>query len=177
MINNTTNDNSSSAALRMTFGRNSRKRQSGRKKGIGNTVESITAKMRKSAVSGNLFGRKRALVQNSIIPLSPALRRTLRFVSRNWNKPVSVKDLVAVSKMSTRGLAKAFVKNIGHGPGRELRRVRIQKAQKLLSNSSGSLGIIASTCGFNSVNSFWVAFRRETGMTPGKYRNDCTSTN
>ena len=101
---------------------------------------------------------------------TPALKRTFRFLRENWCRPITVMDLVAVSRLSTRGLARAFNQHVGHGPGKELRRMRIESAQLLLAQSDWSLKGIAFACGFRSVNSFWVAFRRENGKSPGQYR-------
>jgi transcriptional regulator GlxA family with amidase domain len=73
--------------------------------------------------------------------------------------------------MSPRGLHKAFQRYIGQSPGRELCRLRIEHAKDLLGNSSCNLKTVAKRCGFRSANSFWVAFRRVAGISPGKYRS------
>lgn len=72
--------------------------------------------------------------------------------------------------MSRRGWHTAFRKHTGQSPGNELRRLRIEYAKVLLTNTNHSLVVIAPMCGFRSANSFWVAFRQVTGISPGKYR-------
>jgi len=101
---------------------------------------------------------------------SPALKRTFQFLHRNWHKPINVNHLTVASKLSRRGLYKAFVKQLGHGPGHELRHIRIKHAQQLLVQMDWSYESIGEICGFNTANSFFVAFKRETGMSPGRYR-------
>ena len=103
-------------------------------------------------------------------PVHPAIKRTLRFLDRHWHRPIDVGDLATASRLSRRGLAKAFIRQIGYGPGRFLLCLRIRRAQQLLVRTDWSLQAIADVCGFKSANSFWVAFRRESEMTPGQYR-------
>jgi|GEM_PF-2828790 len=51
---------------------------------------------------------------------------------------------------------------------------RIAKARELLDDTTErqvSIEAISLLCGFKSRSAFYVAFRRETGMSPGNYRN------
>lgn len=97
--------------------------------------------------------------------------RSLRFFQEHCFEPIRVTDLARAAKLSKRGLHKAFQKHIGRSPGRELRRLRIERAKALLVNSNCSLKIIAKMCGYKNVNSFWVSFRENVGESPGKFRS------
>lgn len=101
---------------------------------------------------------------------SRELRHSIRFLRANWQKPIGVEDLKQVSAMSLRGFQKSFLKHTGYNPGHALRQMRIERGKALLVTSDHGLHIIAQKCGYRSVNSFWVAFRRTTGMSPGQYR-------
>ena len=72
--------------------------------------------------------------------------------------------------MSRRGLHQAFLKHIGRPPGHELHRVRVERAKKLLAETNHKMEVVAAMCGYQSANSFWVAFRQATQMTPKQYR-------
>mgnify|MGYP000162098806 CR=1 FL=1 len=52
---------------------------------------------------------------------------------------------------------------------------RIEDAKKLLEESSLKISSIASDCGFNSLSSFNLAFKKHTDKTPSQYRNDFLS--
>jgi len=91
-------------------------------------------------------------------------------MARNWQRPITVSNLRISSGMSRRGFLKAFSRHTGRLPGRELRRLRIEHAQRLLIRSKHNLSSISRQCGFRSTNSFWVAFRRFTGLPPQKFR-------
>jgi LacI family transcriptional regulator len=96
---------------------------------------------------------------------------SLRFIWEHYHEPISVKDLVGVAAMSRRGLHKAFLENLGRTPGQELQRVRIERAKRLLGESGHKIEIVAGMCGFQSANSFCVAFKQATGMSPKQFRD------
>ncbi len=96
---------------------------------------------------------------------------SLRFIWEHAHEPISVKDLVDVAAMSRRGLHKAFLENVGRTPGQELQRVRIERSKKLLTESTHKLEVLASLCGYQSANSFCVAFMQATGMSPKQFRD------
>ncbi|MSU60014.1 MAG: helix-turn-helix domain-containing protein [Pedosphaera sp.] len=96
---------------------------------------------------------------------------SLRFIWENCHRPISVKDLVGVAAMSRRGLHKAFLANLGRTPGQELQRIRIDRAKRLLGESDQKMEVQASMCGYQSANSFCVAFKQATGMSPKQYRD------
>jgi LacI family transcriptional regulator len=100
----------------------------------------------------------------------PGLARSLRYLWANYHKPIGVDDLTRVAAMSRSGFHKAFIERIGRPPGNELHRVRMESAKKLLSESRMKLDEIAEACGYQSANSFWVAFRQATGMSPKRYQ-------
>ena len=100
----------------------------------------------------------------------PALARCLRYIWENYQRPIGVDDLARVAAMSRSGLHQAFVDRIGRSPGAELHRVRIENAKRILSQSKLKLEEIAELSGYQSANSFWVAFRHSTGLSPKQYQ-------
>ena len=95
---------------------------------------------------------------------------SLRFIWEHCHEPISVKDLVSVAAMSRSGLHKAFLENLGRTPGQELQRMRIERAKRLLSETDQKVEIVAGMCGFQSANSFFVAFKQATGVSPKQFR-------
>ena len=96
---------------------------------------------------------------------------SLRFIWEHAAEPITVKDLVGVAAMSRRGLHKAFLENVGRTPGQELQRVRIERAKRLLAESTHKLEVLAGQCGYQSANTFCVAFKQATGMSPKQFRD------
>jgi LacI family transcriptional regulator len=96
--------------------------------------------------------------------------RSLRFLWQHCHEPIGVEDLVKAAAMSRRGLHQAFLEHIGRPPGSELHRVRIERAKQLLAQSQAKMDVIAEMCGYQSGNSFWVAFKQATGISPKQYQ-------
>jgi LacI family transcriptional regulator len=101
----------------------------------------------------------------------PGVARSLRFIWEHCHEPISVKDLVGVAAMSRRGLHNAFIEQLGRTPGEELHRVRIDRARKLLGESDQKIEVLAGLCGYQSANSFCVAFKQATGLSPKQFRD------
>ena len=97
--------------------------------------------------------------------------RSLRYIWEHGHEPICIKDLVGVAAMSRRGLHKAFLEHLGRTPGQELQRVRIDRAKKLLTKTTQKVETIAHDSGYQSINSFCVAFKRATGMSAKKFRD------
>lgn len=101
----------------------------------------------------------------------PGVARSLRFIWEHCHEPISVKDLVGVAAMSRRGLHNAFIQHLGRTPGEELHRVRIEHAKGLLRDSNHKIEVLAGLCGYQSANSFCVAFKQATGLSPKQFRD------
>ncbi len=96
--------------------------------------------------------------------------KSLRFIWEHSHEPICVQDLVAIAAMSRRGMHKAFLEHVGRTPGQELQRVRIERAKKFLAESGHKIETLARMCGYQSINSFCIAFKRSTGMSAKHYR-------
>ncbi len=97
--------------------------------------------------------------------------RSLRHIWEHSHEPICVKDLAGVAAMSRRGLHKAFLEHLGRTPGQELQRVRMDRAKQLLIGSNHKIETIVGMCGYQSANSFCVAFKRVTGMSAKQFRD------
>jgi LacI family transcriptional regulator len=100
----------------------------------------------------------------------PGVARSLRFLWENFHRPIGVEDLVKVAAMSRSALHQAFIEYIGRPPGRELHRIRIENAKRMLAQSGMKLEMLAEKCGYQNANTFWVAFKQTTGITPKQYQ-------
>ena len=106
----------------------------------------------------------------------PGVARSLRSMWEHCHESIGVHDLARVASMSVRGYHQAFVDKLGRSPGTELHRIRIERAKKLLADSGEKIETIAEMCGYQSSNSFWVAFKQATGLSPGKYQKTLAGT-
>lgn len=100
----------------------------------------------------------------------PHIAKALARIRAEACDGMTVVDLVRDLPMSRRGFEMAFQRCIGITPGREIRRVRIERAKLLLADTALPLPDVAARCGFKTASHFGEAFLRETGHSPGRYR-------
>lgn len=83
---------------------------------------------------------------------------------------VSVKHMAEHAHMSERTFLRRFRDAVGNTPMEWLQRSRVYKAQELLENTQHPMERVAEKTGYQSSETFRVAFKRVTGISPGAYR-------
>jgi LacI family transcriptional regulator len=101
---------------------------------------------------------------------SPLVQRALAYLQEHAAEPIGIQQAVHALGCSRRTLEQAMKAAIGRTPGQELTRLRLERAKALLVSTSQGLEKIARRCGYAGAVRLSVAFRRETGQTPGSYR-------
>lgn len=101
---------------------------------------------------------------------NPDLAASLRFIRENAHRGIGVADVVRHVHLSRRVLEQRFKQLLGRTPAAEIRRVRVERARRLLVETELAMPQIASACGFNQPEVFTRTFGRETGVTPTAFR-------
>ncbi len=114
-----------------------------------------------------------------VIALPPGnenLSRALQFIQQNYANQQLTTDMIAsAAAMSKRSLYNAFNEYIGRPPHKEVIRLRLAKAKRLLLSTNQSPAVISDLAGFSSLRSFYVTFKRELQMTPTAFRSNSQS--
>ena len=100
----------------------------------------------------------------------PRIGRALRFILDHFAEPIGVDDMARAAAVSRRALHQAFLDHLGRAPGEQLRRVRLEHAKKLLAETDEKITTIAEASGYQSANSFCIAFTKTEGCSPAAYR-------
>ncbi len=100
----------------------------------------------------------------------PAVATALRYIKQHYGEPITIEDIIEFTGLSKRGLEKAFEKHLGRTPASELRRVRLDQAKRLLTETFDKIDSIAHDCGYSNSSNLSCAFRRDTDMSPRAYR-------
>ncbi len=98
------------------------------------------------------------------------VRRTLRFLRENYDRPIGLAEAAAAAGVSPGHLARQFRRATGTSVGESLARIRLEHACRLLAEGDLPVGAVAETSGFGGRHHFNAFFRARTGMTPGAYR-------
>lgn len=107
-------------------------------------------------------------------PVSPTprsdLSRVMQWARERLHQPLQVRELANEAAMSERTFLRRFTEANGQSPKTWLQHERLARARELLESTREQTEQIALRCGYNSVESFRVAFRSVVGVPPSVYR-------
>lgn len=98
------------------------------------------------------------------------IARAVQFIREEACGGINVSDVLRVVPLSRRVLEQRFQRLLGRTPREEILHVRLNRVRQLLAETKLSLYQIAERTGFEHVEYLSVVFKRETGLTPSKYR-------
>jgi AraC family transcriptional regulator len=108
--------------------------------------------------------------QSSVGKLDPRrLSRVLEYTHANLGVALDIRGMAAVANLSRFHFARAFKASTGQTPYQYVSAQRLAQAKVLLAQNQ-PLAEIAFALNFSSQANFTRAFRREFGITPGRYR-------
>lgn len=102
----------------------------------------------------------------------PLVSRALQFVHGDPSRRWTVEDLAREAGCSRTVLAERFNTVMGQAPIEYVTTWRMQLASDRIRNSTESLAVIAADVGYESEAAFNRAFKRVTGITPGRWRDE-----
>jgi len=102
----------------------------------------------------------------------PLAREMITLVRRDRHLELGVDGLAERLGVSTATLYRYCRATLGISPSQYLQRVRVERAARLLIDSSTALVDIAQHCGFADQAAFTRAFKRQLGVTPGDFRSE-----
>jgi AraC-like DNA-binding protein len=112
------------------------------------------------------YTESRSLTSQTLIRIG----ETISYIHRNLDRPITLKELVAMSEMSRSNFLRMFEAAIGTSPIDYLIQLRIDEASRLLSSTERSITDIAFAVGFQDSNYFSRQFRKTLGLSPRSYR-------
>lgn len=106
----------------------------------------------------------------------PIVRAALEFIAANSHRAIATADVAQAVAVGERTLERCFRKYLNRPIAAEIRRVRIERAKRELTQSDRGLADIARDVGFGVEQRMYQVFRRELGITPKQYRGDRRNT-
>jgi len=100
------------------------------------------------------------------------LRRIDDFIDAHLAEDLTTERLCAEFHLSRSSLFRLFADHLGDTPAATVRSRRIERARRLLRETTLDLARVAAECGFDDYDYFRRVFREETGLTPRAYRED-----
>ncbi|MEV0703651.1 helix-turn-helix transcriptional regulator [Saccharopolyspora sp. NPDC050389] len=103
-------------------------------------------------------------------PEHAAVRAGIAVMRDRLAEPLTLADIAAEVHLSVYHFIRVFRAATGETPHRFLTRLRIERAQRLLSDGALTIGQIAERCGFASPGALSAAFLSHVGVRPSVYR-------
>jgi AraC-like DNA-binding protein len=103
-------------------------------------------------------------------PYATNIADVIRFCEENFHQPITVPQLAARMFLSSSHFSRIFIAATGSPPAAYLRRLRLERAQRLLSTTSLTVAEIAQQIGMQNSQQLSHAFRDAYATTPRSYR-------
>jgi len=100
----------------------------------------------------------------------PNVTAALQFIKLNCKKFIQVDEVVEAVGINRRSLERYFKQYLNHTIHEEITRVRIEAISKMITETSLSIGEIATHMGFNNINHISRYFKASKGVTPHEFR-------
>lgn len=98
------------------------------------------------------------------------VKKVMRFLDRNYDKRVSLKDAAALVALSPKYLSRLFKQRVGIGFSEYRLKARMERAVELLETTDFTISEIAFNLGYENPESFARLFTKIAGCTPTRYR-------
>jgi AraC family transcriptional regulator len=97
-------------------------------------------------------------------------QRVCDYIEAHLDDRLTLADLAGVACLSPYHFSRSFKQAVGVGPQRYVMERRIERAKTLMRRTRQPLASIALEVGFTDQSHLTAIFRREIGMTPGRFR-------
>jgi LacI family transcriptional regulator len=98
------------------------------------------------------------------------MAEAMRFILRNFERPIGMRELLRANPMSRRSMERRFRRVFGCTVVEQIRRQRVNRARLLLTSTDDPITLIAEKCGFSSYNYMSRVFAEVVGMSPREFR-------
>lgn len=98
------------------------------------------------------------------------MAKAIRLIRERACDPLNVEDLLKEVGLSRRSLERRFRRFLGRSPHAEIRRIQLERAKRLLIDTTMSVQQVARSCGLTTGWEISVIFRKHTGLTPTEFR-------
>jgi len=101
---------------------------------------------------------------------APEFIEAMALIRQRFRQGLNVDELADAMSISRRKLERLFQAHIRRTPGEEIRRLRLELARELVTQTNLSMGDIANQCGYEYISHLSAAFKTAFGQSPIGYR-------
>lgn len=142
---------------------------------VQNIVQGVSGAAPESELSIQLYMLICRLLAGSSIPEQTNTRgsqiaKGKEYMKQHLKEPLAIEEIAEHVSMSASYFTKVFKEMTGFSPYEYLLRLRLERAKELLLQTELSIGEVAYCSGFHSDSNFIYFFKKETGISPLKFR-------
>ena len=104
------------------------------------------------------------------------VRQALEYIHENFRRTLLLQEVADMEGLNGSYFSTLFAQHMGISFSSYLRELRVEKAQELLHDPRQRIGDVAHAVGFADPNTFRLAFKRLTGLSPTAWRDTFNST-
>ncbi len=98
------------------------------------------------------------------------VNKVIEFMKHHLDSPIPLAEVAEFAGVTFRQLNLIFTQCTGHSAAVYWRRMRLERARKLMADSSNSINAIAAATGFADASHLIAWFRKQYGETPSSFR-------
>lgn len=103
--------------------------------------------------------------------ISVHVKHAIDYIYDHLQENITLEALAKFENLNPSYFSKLFSKETGSSVKAFVNTAKVTTAQRMLAQTDYSISDIALSLGFSSQSAFTAVFRKQTGQTPGKYRN------
>jgi transcriptional regulator GlxA family with amidase domain len=111
-----------------------------------------------------------------VLRQDPLVTRAAHWLQLRFAQKPQLSELSDALAVHPRTLSRRFVASLGMTPVQYLQGLRMEAAKRMLARSDRKVDRVAYLVGYSDPGFFKNLFRKQTGLTPGEYRRQATST-
>lgn len=111
-----------------------------------------------------------ALIRKHTQQLSPTIVLAMRYIENNYSEYASIKDFCHRYNINASYLGLLFKKETGIYFKDYINQIRISHAIRMVKSSNAKIVDICKAVGFSSTSHFILCFKKQTGLSPTRYK-------
>jgi transcriptional regulator GlxA family with amidase domain len=115
---------------------------------------------------------QRMNIRTRLMTSNRKLIKAAGIMEKNLNKNLSIKEIAAQVAISQRELERLFALKLHTSPKRYYRKMRLERARRLLRQTDLSVLDVSIACGFSSAAYLSAIYKQEFNIQPSKDRNE-----
>lgn len=113
--------------------------------------------------------------KHATVTISSYVTKMKDYIQANYMLPITTNDVSSAVFLSSSYANQCFNTECGCTIYEYITQCRITQAKKLLAETDIKVSSIAELVGYNGKTSFYLAFKRNVGISPAEYRYTCNS--